>query len=56
VDPPAWVDPMLEELTTSLVVSQSTGAPAPRCPLARAVASQEVEASPVHTRSLAETA
>ena len=36
-----WVDPMLEELTASLIVSQHAGAPAPRCLTTPATASQE---------------
>ena len=43
--PPVWVEPMLEELVASLVVSQPAGAPS----LAPMVASQDVEASLVDT-------
>jgi hypothetical protein len=46
--PPAWVDPTLEELTASLVVTPLAGAPV--------AASQEVDASPLDTRSPAKTA
>jgi len=37
--PPAWVDPMLEELTASLVVSRPAGPTTPWCPTTPAGAS-----------------
>lgn len=37
---PAWVDPMLDELAASLVVSRTTGATTPRCPSAPSTAAQ----------------
>ena len=40
--PPAYVDPMLEEFTASLIVCRPAG---PGCPPAKTVASQEDEAS-----------
>lgn len=43
--PPVWVEPMLEELVASLIVSRPAGAPS----LAPMVTSQDVEASPVDT-------
>jgi hypothetical protein len=54
--PPAWIDPVLEELVASLVVSRPAGALATGGSLALATASQEAEASLVDTRSLAKTA
>ena len=52
---PAWVDPMLEELATSLVVNL-VGVPAPRCPPTSAVASQDADATQVETGSLTKAA
>ena len=49
--PPVWVDPMLDELAASLVVSRSTGAPALWRPFTQTTASLEVQASLADTRS-----
>jgi hypothetical protein len=53
--PPAWVDSMLEELATLLVVSHQAGAPAPGCSHAPAAASQEVDVSLVDAYSPTKT-
>lgn len=53
--PPTWVNPMLEELTASLVVRQPVGAPVPGCPTTLVATSQE-EASLLDTHSPATTA
>jgi hypothetical protein len=56
VGTPVWVDPMLEELVASLVVSRLGKAQAPGCPLTSAVASQDANASWVDTCSPAKAA
>jgi hypothetical protein len=59
VGPPAWVvsvDPMLEELATSLVVSQPARTPAPGCLPTQAATLQKVEAPLGGTRSPATAA
>jgi hypothetical protein len=52
VEPPTWVDTMMEELEASLVVSQPSGALVPRCQPSQVAAPQEVKASMVDTLSL----
>jgi len=52
---PTWVDPMLEELATSLIVNL-VGVPAPGCPPTSAVSSQDADTSRVETGSLAKAA
>ena len=41
VEAPAWVDPMLQELAASLIMSGPAGATVAGCPSALAVAAQE---------------
>jgi hypothetical protein len=56
VGPPTWVDPMLEELVASLVVSWPARAPATRGSLALATISLDAKALLVDSRSPTKTA